>query len=63
MKNFENWMYNLTLANENPAQRPSWYKSYSFKEEYNISDLTYNSLSEWLFKLGDDETLLTRYYR
>lgn len=63
MKDIENWMYNLTLANENGAQRPLWYKSYSFREEYNIPDLSYNSLHNWVFKLARDENLLRRYYR
>lgn len=64
VKDFENWMYNLTAANVNSDQRPPWYKSYSFKEEYGISiDLSYDSLHTWLSKLASDESLLTRYYR
>ncbi|EGI64819.1 Sphingomyelin phosphodiesterase [Acromyrmex echinatior] len=63
VKDFENWIYNLTLANINSDQRPLWYKSYSFKEEYELSDLTYDSLQAWLFKLLNDEKLLNRYYR
>ncbi|XP_070163189.1 sphingomyelin phosphodiesterase [Polyergus mexicanus] len=63
VKDIENWMYNLTLANENAAQRPLWYKSYSFKEEYDIPDLSYNSLHNMLSKLAHDEDLLSRYYR
>ncbi|EFN69910.1 Sphingomyelin phosphodiesterase [Camponotus floridanus] len=63
VKDIENWMYNLTLANENATQRPLWYKSYSFKEEYKIPDLSYNSLQSWLYKLARDENLLSRYYR
>ncbi|XP_011690160.1 PREDICTED: sphingomyelin phosphodiesterase-like [Wasmannia auropunctata] len=63
VEDFENWIYNLTLANATPDQRPTWYKSYSFKEEYGLSDLTYNSLHIWLSKLSSDEELLNRYYR
>lgn len=63
VKDFENWMYNLTSANANADQRPLWYKSYSFKEEYGISDLTHDSLHAWLHKLSNDEDLLQRYYR
>lgn len=63
VKDFENWMYNLTLANANPDQQPLWYKSYSFKEEYGISDLTYNSLHVWFSKLASDKDMLKRYYR
>lgn len=63
VKDFENWIYNLVLANVNANQRPSWYKSYSFKEEYGISDLSYDSLYDWFCKLASDEDLLKRYYR
>lgn len=63
VKDFENWMYNLTLANANPDQRPLWYKSYSFKEEYGLPDLSYDSLDAWLSRLASDENLLNRYYR
>lgn len=63
MKDFDNWIYNLTLANDNPNERPQWYKSYSFKEEYNITDLTYDSLNDWYFRLLNDNDLLKRYYR
>lgn len=63
VKDIENWMYNLTLANENAAQRPLWYKSYSFKEEYDIPDLSYDSLHSWLSRLARDDDLLSRYYR
>jgi len=63
VKDFENWMYNLTLANANADERPLWYKSYSFKEEYDISNLTYDSLDAWVKKLASNESLLNRYYR
>ncbi|XP_072757179.1 sphingomyelin phosphodiesterase-like [Anoplolepis gracilipes] len=63
VKDIETWIYNLTLANEYATQRPPWYKSYSFKEEYDIPDLTYDSLQSWLTKLTRDDDLLTRYYR
>jgi sphingomyelin phosphodiesterase len=63
VKDFENWIYNLTLANTNADHQPSWYKSYSFKNEYGISDLSYDSLHAWLCKLASDESLLNHYYK
>ncbi|XP_011865141.1 PREDICTED: sphingomyelin phosphodiesterase-like isoform X2 [Vollenhovia emeryi] len=63
VKDFETWIYNLTLANAKPDQRPSWYKSYSFKKEYGISDLSHDSLQAWLSRLANDKSLLNRYYR
>ncbi|XP_071578444.1 sphingomyelin phosphodiesterase 1 [Temnothorax nylanderi] len=63
VKDYENWMYNLTLANLQPDKRPSWFKSYSFKEEYGIPDLSYDSLQAWLPKLAINDSQLDRYYR
>ncbi|XP_012231935.2 sphingomyelin phosphodiesterase [Linepithema humile] len=63
VKDFENWIYNLTLANENADQHPKWYMSYSFRKEYNISDLSYDSLNTWFTRLTNDENLLSSYYR
>jgi len=56
-------MYNLTLANANANERPLWYKSYSFKEEYGISNLTHDSLDAWVKNLASNESLLNSYYR
>ncbi|EZA53027.1 hypothetical protein DMN91_002938 [Ooceraea biroi] len=63
VKDLENWMYNLTLANEHVTQRPLWYKSYSFKEEYDVTDLSYDSLHTWFSRLTRDDDLLRRYHR
>jgi len=63
VKDFENWMYNLTLANANPGEPPLWYKSYSFKEEYGISNLTHDSLDAWVKNLASNKSLLNLYYR
>lgn len=60
---YENWTYNLTQANENPEKNPEWYKSYSFKEEYNLQDLSIRSVNEWFMTMSHDKNNLNRYYR
>ncbi|CAK9822057.1 Sphingomyelin phosphodiesterase [Anthophora retusa] len=60
---YENWMYDLSAANKNIHIKPIWYKSYSFKAEYGLSDLSAKSLSNWLPLAVKNETLLNIYYR
>ncbi|KZC03843.1 Sphingomyelin phosphodiesterase [Dufourea novaeangliae] len=59
---YQNWMYNLDSANKNINIRPTWYKSYSFKAEYELPDLSPKSLNNWLFAAANNETLLNKYY-
>ena len=60
---YQNWMYNLGSANKDSHVRPRWYKSYSFKAEYGLSDLSAQSLNDWLIAAAHNDTLLDRYYR
>ncbi|XP_043796526.1 sphingomyelin phosphodiesterase 1-like [Apis laboriosa] len=60
---YQNWMYDLSFANKNIHVRPIWYKSYSFKKEYDLIDLSAKSLSDWLSIAAKNETLLNKYYR
>ncbi|XP_031848043.1 sphingomyelin phosphodiesterase 1 [Nomia melanderi] len=59
---YENWMYDLHSANKNVNKRPKWYKSYSFKMEYGLSDLSAKSLHNWIYTAINNETLLNKYY-
>ncbi|XP_043498948.1 sphingomyelin phosphodiesterase-like [Polistes fuscatus] len=63
VKDFDNWMYDITQANEDPTKFPQWYKSYSFKNEYNLKDLSLNSLNNWLIDMRNNQDLLDRYYK
>lgn len=56
-------MYDLGSANKHNDTEPTWYVSYSFKEEYGLPDLSANSLNNWLSLVPNNDTLLTRYYR
>lgn len=56
-------MYDITQANEDPTKFPQWYKSYSFKNEYNFKDLSLNSLNNWLIDMRNNQDILDRYYK
>ncbi|KAK9304244.1 hypothetical protein QLX08_004248 [Tetragonisca angustula] len=60
---YQNWMYDLSSANKNIHVRPTWYKSYSFKTEYDLPDLSIKSLNNWLPRVAKNETLINKYYR
>ncbi|XP_003402022.1 sphingomyelin phosphodiesterase 1 isoform X1 [Bombus terrestris] len=60
---YQNWMYDLSSANKNIHVRPTWYKSYSFKTEYDLPDLSVKSLNNWLSTAAKNETLLNKYYK
>lgn len=42
----ETFIFNLTDANLAPSQRPKWFKEYSFREAFNVSDLKPATLSK-----------------
>ncbi|KAI4503369.1 hypothetical protein M0802_001591 [Mischocyttarus mexicanus] len=63
VKDYDNWIYNVTQANENPTELPQWYKSYSFKDEYNLKDSSLNSLNNWLVDMRNNKDMLDRYYK
>ncbi|XP_011303535.1 sphingomyelin phosphodiesterase [Fopius arisanus] len=59
----DNWMYNLTEANLTPEKRPNWVKSYSFKEEYGLKDLSKRSISDLVVELSKKGPKSTAYHR
>lgn len=63
VEDYETWIYNLTKANETPDKNPEWFKSYSFKEEYGLSDTSPNSLNKWLVEMSKDDKKILRYFR
>ncbi|XP_043471211.1 sphingomyelin phosphodiesterase 1-like [Leptopilina heterotoma] len=63
VEDYETWIYNLTAANETPDRRPDWFKLYSFKEEYNLSDTSPNSLNNWLVEMSKDDKAILKYHR
>lgn len=56
----ETWIFNLTEANLNPSESPKWFKEYSFKDAFNLSDLSPKSLGEMLENWKNDTAQLTK---
>lgn len=55
---YDAWHYNLTEANLFPNRAPKWQKTYSFKQAYNLTDLSPHSLDGLVQRLGKDRELL-----
>lgn len=62
VNDYQNWMYDIGSANENANERPTWFKSYSFKAEYGVPELSAKSLNNWLHAALNNETLVNKYY-
>ncbi|CAH1104931.1 unnamed protein product, partial [Psylliodes chrysocephalus] len=60
---FEEWTYNLTLANLNGDKNPEWYKLYSFKEAYGVKTLEPEEMSKLVFQMTKKHELIDQYYR
>lgn len=43
---FDTYIFNLTAANLSPDQPPKWFKEYSFREAFGITDLSPYTLSK-----------------
>uniref|UniRef100_A0A182W755 Sphingomyelin phosphodiesterase n=1 Tax=Anopheles minimus TaxID=112268 RepID=A0A182W755_9DIPT len=59
----ETWMYNLTEANLTPDRRPSWYRMYTFKNHFQLPDLSVNSLQRLVQRFAQSEAQLQRYWQ
>jgi hypothetical protein len=59
----ESWIFNLNEANTNTSQNPTWFKSYSFKEEYGVGSLSAIELDKLTHILAGNISLLQKYSR
>ncbi|KDR09869.1 Sphingomyelin phosphodiesterase [Zootermopsis nevadensis] len=59
----ETWIFNLTEANINPNVNPTWYKLYSFKDQYGVESLSPIELDKLTHKLAANRSLLEEYSR
>lgn len=59
----ETWIYNLTAANEKPSKEPVWYKEYSFKNEYDVQNLSPIALDGLLSEFATDLKKLQTYWQ
>ncbi|KAF5270385.1 hypothetical protein FQR65_LT05573 [Abscondita terminalis] len=61
MVDYELWTYDLLQANNNTT--PNWYKLYSFKKDFKLEDLNFNSFHNLLKRMSVDDSLLEKYQR
>ncbi|KAJ8959688.1 hypothetical protein NQ318_021879 [Aromia moschata] len=59
---FEEWMFNLTLANSRTDRTVDWYKLYSFKDAYGVDSLEPSDIDNLLNRMTKDHDLLLKYY-
>ncbi|CAG9826411.1 unnamed protein product [Diabrotica balteata] len=60
---FEEWTFNLTLANLNPNKNPEWYKLYSFKDAFGVKSLEAQEINDLVMRMTQKHELLDQYYR
>ncbi|KAJ8921813.1 hypothetical protein NQ315_008445 [Exocentrus adspersus] len=59
---YDQYIFNLTKANQYKTP-PQWYKQYSFKEAYDLPDLSLTSFGDLLKKMSGDDKVLWQYFR
>ena len=63
MLEHETYIYNLTLANQLVNTRPQWFKEYSFREDYQLSDLSPASLDGLTTTFANNRDKLYTYWQ
>ncbi|XP_030749635.1 sphingomyelin phosphodiesterase-like [Sitophilus oryzae] len=66
VSDFHQYIYNLTEANENSQVSPRWFELYSFKEKYELEDLSLPNLKGLYDRLtlnNSDNALVEEYYK
>ena len=61
MNDFESWSYNLTEANMS-NKSPKWTQMYSFKNAFNLTDLSPASMDQLVKRMSTDKVLLKKYW-
>lgn len=64
MLDFNTYIMNLTDANQKGSEvEPVWYELYQAKQEYNLTDLTPQSMDELFQRMKADDTIFQLYYK
>lgn len=56
MKDVESWIYNLTAANQNEMQPPSWFQQFSFRDAFNLKDLSPSTMNSFVRDLSKNSS-------
>jgi sphingomyelin phosphodiesterase len=59
---YDSYIYSISEANRTPAQRPRWFRQYSFKQAFGLTDLSPATLDRFVFDLSRNRNLLRRYW-
>ena len=60
--NVESWIYNLTESNLTPEKAPRWFKHISFKEQFDLEDLSPASVDDMVYGFITDPAMLHKYH-
>lgn len=63
MLDFEEWTFNLTLANLDSTKDVGWYKLYSFKDAFGVDSLEPSEVDNLLTRMTKDHSLIQKYYK
>ena len=56
-------MYSITEANQNPATPPRWFRHYSFREAFGITDTSVASLDRFVVEMARNRNTIRRYWQ
>lgn len=59
---YESWIYNLTKANLHVDIGPQWFKLYSFKQQFNLQNLSLSSLDDLMHRFATNTSLLHKFW-
>lgn len=59
---YEEWTFNLTLANLQPDEPPEWYMLYKFTEAYGVENLRPEQLGNILVRMAENHTLIDQFF-
>jgi hypothetical protein len=65
VNDLESWIYSISEANRTPAQSPRWWRQFSFKAAYGLSQADHLSpatLDRLAFDFSRNRNLLRRYW-
>jgi len=59
---YESYIYSVSEANRTPGQSPRWFRQYSFRDSFGLSNFSMASLDQLVFNLSRNRNLLRRYW-
>lgn len=63
VKELESWIYNLTAANQNEMQNPTWFRQFTLREDFGLKDLSASSLNSFANSLPSNKSAIQQVTR